>query len=415
MIRGVNLKQILIVLLVLLPLVTWADETPLFLYRGLRATSMGNAYEAIADDLSAMHYNPAGLTQIEKVSFQFLPVRGWFTQDILGEALGMTEFMSEVVTPLTGSSNPLVDPSLAGARTKLVDQVTSLSSKHLGTKVDFVGLGLSIPLVNKQMALGLSLYLQTLADFRIVKRGLPWPDPILQILDDHVIYRATLQGAFAMSLAYRLDVDKPYIKTVHFGTTARLIGRGEASDVDNPFAVSDLLNPDRFTEEYFSLGSGEDITSLIERQFGYSIDFGTIITPLEGLNLGVAGRNLVGGIGDNTFPPNVAVSAAARPLTLLEMENKLVDVTLAATWDNPNGDDMLGGYALGQYTDNIHLGAEVRILPDGWVEIGLRAGDNQGFATFGTNLRLMKFLHLEAARYSNLQSDWWVGSVRISF
>merc|ERR1712096_566965 len=78
-----------------------------------------------------VHYNPAGLTQIEKVSFQFLPVRGWFTQDILDEALGMTEFMSEVVTPLTGSSNPLVDPSLAGARTKLVDQVTSLSSKHL--------------------------------------------------------------------------------------------------------------------------------------------------------------------------------------------------------------------------------------------------------------------------------------------
>merc|ERR1712096_360508 len=132
--------------------------------------------------------------------------------------LGMTEFMSEVVTPLTGSSNPLVD------------QVTSLSSKHLGTKVDFVGLGLSIPLVNKQVAPGLSLYLQTLADFRIVKRGLPWPDPILQILDDHVIYRATFQGAFATSLAYRLDVDKPYIKTVHFGTTARLIGRGEASD-----------------------------------------------------------------------------------------------------------------------------------------------------------------------------------------
>ena len=290
MIRGVNLKQILIVLLVLLPLVTWADETPLFLYRGLRATSMGNAYEAIADDLSAMHYNPAGLTQIEKVSFQFLPVRGWFTQDILGEALGMTEFMSEVVTPLTGSSNPLVDPSLAGARTKLVDQVTSLSSKHLGTKVDFVGLGLSIPLVNKQMALGLSLYLQTLADFRIVKRGLPWPDPILQILDDHVIYRATLQGAFATSLAYRLDVDKPYIKTVHFGTTARLIGRGEASDVDNPFAVSDLpegedveirIFLDKYLVEVFVSGRQAMVAAHFDWQSNRGVDaytYGTTTT-----------------------------------------------------------------------------------------------------------------------------------------
>ena len=76
---------------------------------------------------------------------------------------------------------------------------------------------------------------------------------------------------------------------------------------------------------------------------------------------------------------------------------------------------MLGGYALDQYTDNIHLGAEVRILPNGWIEIGLRAGDNQGFSTFGADLRLLKFLHLEAARYSNLQSDWWVGAARISF
>ena len=68
--RCINLKQLFIVLLTLLPVVVWAGETPLFLYRGLRATSMGNAYEAIADDLSAVHYNPAGLTQIEKVSFQ---------------------------------------------------------------------------------------------------------------------------------------------------------------------------------------------------------------------------------------------------------------------------------------------------------------------------------------------------------
>ena len=289
----------------------------------------------------------------------------------------------------------------------------------MGVNIDFLGLGLSVPLADKQMALGLSLYFQSLTEFRLAKRGIPWPDPILQMLDDEIIYRSVGQGALATTLAYRVDLNQSFLKAVHFGTTARLIGRAEFSDVDDPFAISDLLNPKKFAQDYFDLGPNQDITDFIqenvERQFGYSIDFGTIITPVDGLNLGVVGRNLVGGIGEETFPPNVAISMALRPLNLLQKTNTLLDMTLAATYDNPNGDDALGGYALEQLSDNIHLGAEVRLLPDQFVEIGLRVGNNQGFLTMGADLRLLKFVHLEVARYSNLQSDWWVGAASIDF
>ena len=90
-------------------------------------------------------------------------------------------------------------------------------------------------------------------------------------------------------------------------------------------------------------------------------------------------------------------------------------MTLAATYDDPNGDDALGGYALDQLSDNLHLGAEVRLLPDQFIEAGLRVGNNQGFLTMGGDLRLLKFIHLEIARYSNLQSDWWIGAASLDF
>ena len=402
-----------------LPSSVSADETPLFLYRGLRPASLGNAYEAIANDLSAIHYNPAGLTQINKISFQLLPIRGGITQDVFDQALSMETFLDDVVSPLTNSANPLFDPAVASARSKLVEEVGNLSSKHLGVNIDFLGFGLSVPMVDKQMALGLSLYFQTLTEFRLAKKGVPWPDPILRMLDDEVIYRSVGQGALATSLAYRVDLNQPFLKSVHFGTTARLIGRGEFSDVDDPFTISDLLNPKQFTEEYFDLGPNQSVTDFIQenidRQFGYSIDFGTIVMPFDGLNLGIVGRNLVGGIGEKTFPPNVAISMAVRPLNLLKKTNTLLDMTLAATYDNPNGDDALGGYVLDQLSDNLHLGAEVRLLPDQFIEVGLRVGNNQGFLTMGGDLRLLKFIHLEVARYSDLQSDWWIGAASLDF
>ena len=109
------------------------------------------------------------------------------------------------------------------------------------------------------------------------------------------------------------------------------------------------------------------------------------------------------------------VSIAAKPLELLNSYNSALDLTLAASLDDPNGDDRLGEFELESFNDRLHLGAEVILWPESLLSIGLRAGINQGFATYGATLRLLKFLNLHVARYANLEADWNVGSLEISF
>jgi hypothetical protein len=115
------------------------------------------------------------------------------------------------------------------------------------------------------------------------------------------------------------------------------------------------------------------------------------------------------------FPRNFITAVAAKPFELLGAENPLLDVTVAASLDNPNGDDRLGEFELDTFTDHLHLGAEAIFWPKGWLSLGVRIGDNQGFATYGARLRLLKFLNLDVARYGNLEADWWVSSLEISF
>jgi long-subunit fatty acid transport protein len=62
-----------------------AAQEPLLLYRGVRPMGMGNAFEAIADDINALHYNPAGIAQTDEKLFEFLAVRPRITTGLFGE------------------------------------------------------------------------------------------------------------------------------------------------------------------------------------------------------------------------------------------------------------------------------------------------------------------------------------------
>ena len=376
------------------------DQKPLYLFRSARASALGNAYEAIADDIYAVHYNPAGLTNIGETIFQLMAVRGRFTSDVVEEASTMQDFVNETIVPLTDSNNPLMDPTLSAQREALVTRAEEILKRRIGFGLDLPAFGLVLPMADRKLALGVSFIpmTQTNTSFRIVKRGLPWPDPVMEMFDNQVIYRVAFQGSLATAISYNHDLNASFLKSIKIGAGLRLIRRSIFTDEDNPFMIADVLNPDEFKKNYFNVGD-EGFSGYARDNFetstGYSVDLGSLLTPMDGLNLGLTFRNLVSGISDQSFPPNFTMAVAAKPFSLLNVDNNLLDLTLAASWDDPNGDDNLGGFALDQYTDHIHLGAEVRLLPGQLVEVALRAGNNQGFPTVGTGLRIFKFLNLD--------------------
>ena len=230
------------------------DQKPLYLFRSTRVSALGNAYEAIADDIYAIHYNPAGLTNIGKTVFQLMAVRGRFTSDVVEEASTMPDFFNETIVPLTDSNNPLMDPTLSAQREALVTRAEEILKRRIGLGLDLPAFGLVLPMANKKLALGISFIpmTQTNTSFRIVERGLPWPDPVMEMFDNQVIYRAAFQGSLTTAVSYNHDLNASFLKSVKIGAGLRLIRRSIFTDEDNPFMIADVLNPDEFKKNYFN-------------------------------------------------------------------------------------------------------------------------------------------------------------------
>ncbi len=412
-----------------------AQEEPLFLFRGARPLGLGNAIEAVADDIYALHYNPAGLTQHDRTLFQFLAIRARITKDLADEFQTIDKFISDTINPLTRSDYPLTDPAVAKERKELVDRSRDILAKRLALNLGLPSFGVIIPVASTERykaTLGLSLYNQGVVHLQVVKRGLPWQDAVIEALDNHVVYRVTAQAALTSALAVQLPLKRPFLQSASFGVGVRLVRRGNFTNEDNPFEIVEILNTEQFKEKYFKLTDDERVDEFVRDNLnfaiGYSLDLGALLTPVNGLKVGLALRNAFNSITieNNTprgvqttvgrkFPKNLVVSVAAKPLELLRNGNTVLDFTIAASLDDPNGDDRLGDSKLDAFTDYIHLGSEVILWPQSSVSVGLRVGNNQGFPTYGATLRLFKFLNLHAAKYSNLETDWWVGSLEVSF
>ena len=418
------------------PVLAQTDEEPLFLFRGARPLGLGNAYEAISDDIYAIHYNPAGLAQIDERKWQILILRGRATQDLVGETETLNDFINDTIDPLTDSDNPLTstDPLLIAARERLVDRAEKVLEEDLGLDLGLPSFGVVEPLTigGYKAALGLSFYTQTSAKTFIVETGLPWNDKVMEMLDNPVFYRVTVQGSLATALSVEIPIDKPFLQAVNVGGGFRLIRRGTFTDAENPFSIQDILDTDEFKRRYFDLeddaGFAEFARDNVDSKTGYSVDFGTMLFPVAGLRIALAWRNVVSNMPveyedaagneikeNREFPSNFVVAAAVKPLELTGTESESLDLTLTASWDDPNGDDRLGEFELDSSTDHIHLGAEAVFWPKSLFSLGIRAGNNQGFATYGATLRLFKFLNFNAGRYSNVEADWWFASTELSF
>ena len=411
------------------------DKEPLFLFRGARPLGLGNAYEAIANDMSAIHYNPAGLAQVDETIFQFLIIQGRATEDFIDEATTIDEFISDTIDPLVNSEDPLTDtnPDLVAARERLVERAKQILVETHGLDLGLPSFGLIQPLriVDHKAAVAVSFYNHVFANARIVETGLSWADPVMAMLDNPILYRVTAQSALATALSVEIPIAYPYLKAANLGLGFRVIRRGTFTDVNNPFAIEDILDPDRFKQNYFDIEDDDSLGELVRKNIdaktGYSTDLGTLFFPVDGLRVGLAWRNILSNINveysvaenliteNRRFPSNLVVSVAVQPLTLLAKSSELLDLTIAASLDNPNGDDRLGDLELNSYRDSIHLGAEIILTPKKWLSLAVRTGNNQGFLTFGATLRLFRFLDFNFGRYGNLEADWWFGSTEISF
>lgn len=412
-----------------------ADQEPLFLFRGARPLGLANAYEAIADDISAIQYNPAGLAQVDETIFQLLIIRGRATEDFIAEAKTIDQFISDTIEPLVNSADPLTDtdPQIVAARQRLVDRAEQILVETHGLDLALPSIGLIKPLTiaDHKAAVAISFYNHIFANARIVETGLAWADPVMQMLDNPILYRVTAQSALATALSVEIPVGQSYLKAANLGVGVRLIRRGTFTDVNNPFAIEDILDTDQFKQNYFDLQDDDSFAALVRKNIdlktGYSADLGTLFFPVDGLRVGLALRNVLSNINveysvgenliteDRRFPPNLVVSVAAQPLTLLAKPSELLDLTVAASLDKPNGDDRLGDLKLNSYRDSIHLGAEIILTPKRWLSLAVRTGNNQGFLTFGTTLRLFRFIDFNFGRYGNLEADWWFASTEISF
>ena len=439
-----KLKSILFFILIMFflwadntPLFAQIDEEPLFLFRGARPLGLGNAYEAIADDVHALYYNPAGLVQNEDKIIHILIARGRATDDFIDEAQTFSDFFDDTVSPLVDSDNPLTDPRLEVERQRLVDRAEEILAKELGFDAGGPSLGLVEPFMlgEHRAALGFSFYTQAVGGARIVETGLPWSDRVMAMFDNPIVYRVTLQATIATALSVEIPVGASFLDKLNLGTTLRLIRRGTFTDQEDPFAIEDMLDSDTFRDRYFDIDDNDDFIDFarqnVDSKSGYSLDLGTLFFPTDGVRVGIVWRNALSNMNvgyddidgneitdDRPFPPNFVVSAAVKPLDMLDSSDNIrdkIDATFAISIDNPNGDDRLGDFELDKFTDHIHLGAEIVLIPKSDFSLGLRAGDNQGFATFGATVRLLKALELDVVRYGNLEADWWGASIGLTF
>jgi hypothetical protein len=245
------------------------------------------------------------------------------------------------------------------------------------------------------------------------------------MLDNAIIYRISFQWAIEGSGAIEIPINmSPILDKAYIGFNFRRINRWIFTDEAQPFTVEETLNSDDFTNRYFNYEEGDSALDIASKNFkkgsGYSADLGAIASPFDGLKVALVMRNMISKVNiedeseDKVFPRNLVLSAAAKPLKILRIQPSTLDFTVAASLDNPNGDDRLGDFSIDKNRERIHLGVETILWPNNAISIATRIGNNQGFLTIGAALKLGA-LYLEMARYGDLQADWYVGSINLSF
>lgn len=380
----------------------------------IKGWGMGGAMFGVGGDLSSIYYNPAGIALCDG-GFELLGITAGATFDAVEEMLDYKEFL-DVIRKIQGSEDPISDPALSEERRWISDRIGRVSEEFIGLRVP-TGMRLVAPvgLGAHRLALGGAIYGFLGGEWWMERRGLPWDDPIKDMLDDGVIYSALGDVAIIGALGGAIGIAKG-IKLA-FGSSYKLIRRWSLSDIDDPFTVENILNPkgpdgvegtdDDFSRRYFD---PKDPLSKVQEWTGFGIDLGALLSLFKGsVQTGITMRDLFSsmrsGSLEERIDPNIAFGASIYPI-----RTKYLTLLLAASLD-----DITGSARGGDLLDKIHLGTEISMHTKGkLLSLSIRLGDNQGFLTYGFGLRLA-VLSLGYARYGDDMADWHLISASIGF
>jgi len=399
-----------------------ADE-PLRPFRSMRAMGLGNAYEAVADDLFSFDYNPAGLASIDEFTLAIVPAQIRLSEDLADELENLQDLLDEInelsnEDQATILASDAIDDVVARVdelrRQKLKGSATLGLARAAMPLPEIAGFRLvGAASVSNQMVTGISLD----------RAGLPWSSVVLDVLDDEFTLDASLE-VFTMQFAAAAekDLSTPFVERIRAGANLRLVNRRIKHDF---FTLTDMLDPDKFKDEHFDTTTDDgdvdsfgDVWDIIENntesETGQGVDVGVQIDHTDYLTTALVVRSLVSDIGDDTFPTTTTISAAAKPLTFLDQENSLVDLTVAAGYSDGAGDDAQDAFLNDSITDNIHLGVEAILFPDSPINVAVRVGDNQGFLSYSAEVKLA-FLRAGVGWYGDLETDYRTAGLSLVF
>lgn len=244
---------------------------------GARAAGMGGAFTAIADNPSALFWNPAGIDNIDQHTASFMHTSGLegITYDgaayvaplanmHVGAAIQHVSYGSmdelDSVGVRTGSFSPVDDVvMISAARTFGMFQagaaVKYISSKITATATAYAAdAGVLMPLLNRRVHLGLSIqnvgtqvtYIQESASLPMIVRG----GVSARVLPSLLL---ALDGAKANDSDLRLSAGVEYTRALGIVTVANRVGYTDAAK-------------DTGGTNGFTLGAGVDVN-------GYVIDY----------------------------------------------------------------------------------------------------------------------------------------------
>ncbi|MBU1153888.1 conjugal transfer protein TraF [bacterium] len=362
----------------------------------LRPMGMGNAFTAVADDYNAIYFNPAGIASLDRFDID-VPLNLMISQDTANLLTEMSTISNNLEASEDGSK---ITPQFKEA----VDKLLKLTDDTLGGRADLsVGWVLpNVKLGGTYFGLGLGAYAQLGTKVYIQPVGLPIQKPF-NILNDELIVQTGCDYVVSGSLAMMVPF-KEFSGNSSLGVTIKALNRVYLDNEKEPIVFSSLLREDLNVEKYFDLSKAKS-------KSGVGLDLGWMYEYNKMIRLGLMVKDISNSL---KVDPNLRIGIAVKPMQSFALGKKIppVDATFALDLDNLNNKVRKDK----KFLDKLHLGTELKLAPfkNRALVLSLRAGNNQGYLTLGTGLKILWLLNADYAYFGDPVADWHSLSLRFS-